>query len=43
MMHKYCDGLSRRDVLKVGASGALGLNLPTMLELDASEKASTKG
>ena len=43
MMHKFCDGLSRRDVLKVGAAGALGLNLPAMLELDASEKASTKG
>ena len=42
-MHKYCDGVTRRDVLKSGVAGAFGLSLPSMLQLDASENASTSG
>src|SRR5579871_6783962 len=30
-----CDGVSRRDVLRVGALGALGLSLPRLLEAEA--------
>ena len=37
----YCDGMSRRDALRVGASGLIGgLTLPRLLELKA--KAATK-
>ena len=43
MMHKYCDGVTRRDALKAGVLGAFGLNLASMLQLDASENASTSG
>src|SRR5437588_11212165 len=34
---KWCDGITRRDVLRVGAAGALGLRLtlPRLLELQA--------
>ena len=35
-MHKYCDGISRRDVLTAGLAG-FGLNLPSLLQLDAGE------
>ena len=28
-----CDGISRRDILKVGGSAAFGLSLPEMLRL----------
>ena len=42
-MHKYCDGVSRRDALKAGVAGAFGLNLASMLHLDADETASTSG
>lgn len=36
--HRYCDGITRRDVLKVGALGTLGLNLPGYLRrLEAGE------
>lgn len=42
-MHKYCDGISRRDVLRAGVAGAFGLNLATMLQSDAAETASTSG
>ncbi|MFN9642983.1 MAG: DUF1501 domain-containing protein, partial [Pirellula sp.] len=44
-----CDNhlsVSRRDVLRVGASGLFGLSLPTLLQLQAaqaSEKAATGG
>lgn len=36
-MHKYCDGISRRDMLAAGVCGAFGLNLASMLQLDAAE------
>ncbi len=42
-MQKYCDGVSRRDVLAAGVAGAFGLNLASMLRLDAEETASTSG
>ncbi len=40
---KYCDGLHRRDVLRIGAAGlfGLGLTLPRLLELEA--RASARG
>lgn len=31
--HRYCDGVVRRDFLKVGALGSLGLSLPTYLQM----------
>ena len=31
--HRYCDGLTRRDVVKAGALGALGLNLARYLQI----------
>ncbi|MBI5757328.1 MAG: DUF1501 domain-containing protein [Planctomycetales bacterium] len=34
--HQYCDGYSRRDVLRVGALGAAGLSLPSYLQLKAA-------
>lgn len=34
--HTYCDGYSRRDVLRVGALGAAGLSLPSFLRLQAA-------
>ena len=42
-MHKYCDGVSRRDVLAAGVAGAFGLNLATLLQSDAAESASVSG
>ena len=42
-VHKYCDGVSRRDVLTAGVAGACGLNLAALLQLDADETASTSG
>jgi len=30
---RYCDGITRRDLIKVGALGAFGLNLPGFLRL----------
>ncbi len=41
-MHKYCDGISRRDVLKAGVAGA-GLSLTSLLRLDAHENAAASG
>jgi hypothetical protein len=35
--------ITRRDALRVGALGACGLNLATMLSLDAAENSPTKG
>jgi hypothetical protein len=35
-MAKYCDGVTRRDVLRIGAVGALGLNLAGYLRLQAA-------
>ena len=35
--HRYCDGISRRDALRLGTTGLLGgLSLPTLLELEAT-------
>jgi hypothetical protein len=42
-MHRYCDGISRRDVLRAGVAGAFGLNLAKLLELDADDAAATAG
>ncbi|MEX2214189.1 MAG: DUF1501 domain-containing protein [Phycisphaeraceae bacterium] len=40
----YCDGVTRRDVIKVGALGALGLNLAGYLRLaQANQVAPAKG
>ena len=36
-----CDGVSRRDVLRVGAVGALGLTLPAVLRAEAAGAART--
>lgn len=36
--NRRCDGIARRDVLKVGALSALGLTLPQWLRLQAAEK-----
>lgn len=41
-MARYCDGVSRRDVLRVGALSALGLTLPEMLQLQAAQAAGPK-
>lgn len=41
-MHKYCDRITRRDVLRVGALGGVGLGLANFLELDAAEESATK-
>ena len=32
---RHCDGLSRRDVLRIGALGLGGLTLPQLLALEA--------
>jgi hypothetical protein len=32
-MHRFCDGVKRRDFLKVGAVGAVGLNLASYLRM----------
>jgi hypothetical protein len=39
--HRYCDGVNRRDFLKVGALTALGLTLPDLLRARAA--AATEG
>src|SRR6516165_11750725 len=33
--HKLCDGVSRRDFLKIGSLGVGGLTLPQLLQLQA--------
>ena len=33
----YCDGVSRRDFLKVGALGMGGLSLPGLLQAEAPQ------
>lgn len=38
--HDYCDGVRRRDFLRIGALGALGLNLPGFLRLAAAGEVS---
>jgi uncharacterized protein (DUF1501 family) len=42
-MSKYCDGVSRRDVLRVGTAGVCGLSLASMIGLDAQAAAATQG
>jgi len=42
-MSDYCDRISRRDALGVGALGGLGIGLADFLKLDAAEEAPTKG
>lgn len=42
-MHKYCDGITRRDALRIGTLGGVGLGLAKLLELDAAESSRTKG
>ena len=34
--HLFCDGVTRRDFLRVGALAGIGLSLPKLLELDAA-------
>ncbi|HZZ73773.1 MAG TPA: DUF1501 domain-containing protein, partial [Pirellulales bacterium] len=42
-LHRYCDGVARRDFLKVGVLGGLGINLASYLRLSAAgEVADTK-
>lgn len=33
--HTFCDGITRRDFLRVGSLAGIGLSLPSFLELDA--------
>lgn len=42
-MPKYCDGISRRDALRVGTLGAFGLGLPHLLHADTDNAATTSG
>jgi hypothetical protein len=41
-VNRTCDGVKRRDVLKVGVLGATGITLSNMLRLEASAKESGK-
>lgn len=43
MNRRYCDGLTRRDVLQVGVLSALGLGLPDLLRMQAASAATTGG
>src|SRR5437016_4153942 len=37
MIHdRFCDGMRRRDVLRLGTAGLFGLTLPRLLELQAA-------
>jgi hypothetical protein len=40
---RRCDGVSRRDFIRVGAIGTLGLSLPTLLRAKESTPAKTNG
>lgn len=40
---RYCDGVTRRDAIRIGACGACGFGLANMLELEAAEPTSGKG
>ncbi len=42
-MYKNCDGVTRREILKAGVVGTIGLNLPSMFQLDAGEIAAASG
>ena len=37
-----CEGFYRRDFLKIGAAGLLGLSLPQMLRLEAKARESSR-
>ena len=37
-LFRDCEGFHRRDFLKIGAAGALGLTLPQILQLEALAK-----
>jgi hypothetical protein len=41
--NERCDGVSRRDFLRVGALGGLGLTLPTLLESERAQAGPHKG
>src|SRR4051794_39306964 len=36
---RRCDGVSRRDFLRVGAIGTMGLTLPALMKAEANESA----
>ena len=38
---RHCDGLTRRDALRIGALGLGGLTLPQILALEAAQAEST--
>src|SRR5258707_714464 len=40
---QYCDGISRRDFLRVGSAGALGLNLSLPMLLQRQAQAASRG
>ena len=40
-MHKYCDRITRRNALQVGAAAGFGLSLANLLRLDAAEDSKT--
>jgi hypothetical protein len=42
-IHKTCDGLRRRDFLRLGVLGGLGINLAGMLQLEARGAVENKG
>jgi len=42
-MHRYCDGISRRDMLRIGALGGVSLGLPRLLQLEAANDAVNSG
>src|SRR5438876_6623465 len=41
--HTDCEGFHRRDFLKIGAAGLLGLNLPDLFRLEAQAAAHGSG
>ncbi len=41
--HRYCDGITRRNMLQIGALSALGLTLPDWLRMTAVEAATAPG
>ena len=38
--HRFCDGISRRNFLKIGTLGLGGLALPQLLEAEAQDRKS---
>ncbi len=43
MASTFCDGITRRAVLQIGAAGFMGLTLPNLLRLEARAKAAEPG